>query len=408
MRVFQIKTKLKSPKNKINAITKLYSNKRKLSPNNITQRTRNDNNNFKNKNTFKKIININSNKHPYHPYNLPSNDYSLMNTTNFTNLKTNNFIFFENSTHHKDNEIYKQIKSLIKHNSSNNISNIKFINNNKKIKKEECKRNDLDNIPLNKTHKLSISTNYSLLFKNKKKEKEKEKEKRPKLKYLFLNNLPSLTLNFTNDFNSMRKLLTDKSSKFFNNYNLDIKKKNCEKRTKSSERKRIKSNSTNKKIENKILTKKGNCLKNSKSYNDIIYSYFKNISKSTSFTSRKKKDSMNNISKINHKKKSSQKVSDNSQINLQFFKSKNKENNTFVKNKLSPISSKLIEIKSYTRKNSSKERIKFLEQKNNNTFFKDNKRIIKRKRVRIFTPEENHFLAVINVQKIKKYDKEFH
>ena len=117
---------------------------------------------------------------------------------------------------------------------------------------------------------------------------------------------------------------------------------------------------------------------------------------------------MNNISKINHKKKSSQKVSDNSKINLQFFKSKNKENNIFVKNKLSPISSKLIEIKSYTRKNSSKERIKFLEQKNNNTFFKDNKRIIKRKRVRIFTPEENHFLAVINVQKIKKYDKEFH
>ena len=261
---------------------------------------------------------------------------------------------------------------------------------------------------MNKTHKLSISTNYSLLFNNKKKEKEKEKEKRPKLKYLFLNNLPSLTLNFTNDFNSMRKLLTDKSSKFFNNYNLDIKKKNCEKRTKSSERKRIKSNSTNKKIENKILTKKGNCLKNSKSYNDIIYSYFKNISKSTSFTSRKKKDSMNNISKINHKKKSSQKVSDNSKINLQFFKSKNKENNIFVKNKLSPISSKLIEIKSYTRKNSSKERIKFLEQKNNNTFFKDNKRIIKRKRVRIFTPEENHFLAVINIQKIKKYDKEFH
>ena len=93
---------------------------------------------------------------------------------------------------------------------------------------------------------------------------------------------------------------------------------------------------------------------------------------------------------------------------MQFFKSKNKENNTFVKNKLSPISSKLIEIKSYTRKNSSKERIKFLEQKNNNTFFKDNKRIIKRKKVRIFTPEENHFLAVINKQKIKKYDKEFH
>ena len=67
----------------------------------------------------------------------------------------------------------------------------------------------------------------------------------------------------------------------------------------------------------------------------------------------------------------------------------------------------MIDIKSYTRKNSSKERIKFIENKNNNTFFKDNKRIIKRKRVRIFTPEENHFLAVSNIQKIKKYDMEF-
>ena len=398
MRVFQIKTKLKSPKNKINALTKLCNNKRKLSPNNITQRTRNDSNICKNKNTFKKIININSNKHPY---NLPSNDYSLMNTTNFTNLKTNNFIFFENSTHHRYNEIYKQIKSLIKHNSSNNITNIKFIHNKKKIKKEESKRNDLDNIPFNKTHKLSISTNFSLLLNN----KNKDKEKIPKLKYMILNNLPPLTLNFSNDFNSMRKLITNKSTKFFNNYNLDIKK--CDKRAKSSEKKRIKSNSTNKKIENKILAKKRNCLKNSQSYNNIIYSYFKNISKSTSFTSRNKKDSMNNISKINRKKKSSQKVSDNSKINLQFFKSKNKENNIFIKNKLSPLSSKLIEIKSYTRKNLSKERVKFPEHKNNNTFFQDNKRIIKRKRVRIFTPEENHFLAVINVQKIKKYDKEF-
>ena len=121
---------------------------------------------------------------------------------------------------------------------------------------------------------------------------------------------------------------------------------------------------------------------------------------------------MNNLSKIDikkisHKRISSKKVSDDSKINLQFFQKKQKENNIFIKNKLSPICSKMIDIKSYTRKNSSKERIKFLEQKNNNTFFKDNKRIIKRKRVRIFTPEENHFLAVSNIQKIKKYDMEF-
>ena len=406
MRVFQIKTKLKSPRNKINAIANLCNNKSKILSNNITKRTRNDNI-YKSKNTFKKLININPTKHPY---NFPSNDYSLINATNYTNLKTNNFIFFENSMNHKDNEIFKKIKSLIKHNSSNNISDIKFINNRKKIKKEENKRNDSNDIPFNKTHKLSISTNYSLLLNNNK--KEKEKEKIPKLKYLILNNLPPLTLNFSNDFNSMRKLITNKSTKFFNNYRQDIKKKSCEKRAKSSERRRKVSNSTNKKLESKLLSKKESFLKNSKSYNNVIYSYFKNISKSTSFTSRKKKESMNNISKIsvnkiNNKKKSSKKVQEESKINMKFFKNKNKENNIFIKNKLSPISSKLIDIKSYTRKNSSKERIKFLEQKNNNTFCKDNKRIIKRKRIRIFTPEENHFLAITNIQKIKKYDKEF-
>jgi hypothetical protein len=117
MRVFQIKTKLKSPRNKINAIANLCNNKSKILSNNITKRTRNDNI-YKSKNTFKKLININPTKHPY---NFPSNDYSLINATNYTNLKTNNFIFFENSMNHKDNEIFKKIKSLIKHNSSNNI-----------------------------------------------------------------------------------------------------------------------------------------------------------------------------------------------------------------------------------------------------------------------------------------------
>ena len=412
MRVFQIKTKLKSPKNKINVITKLCNNKSKILSNNSTKRTRNNNNNSKSKNIFKKIFNINYTK-PLCQF--PSNDYSLINTTNFTNSKTNNFIFFENSMNNRDNELLKQIRSLIKHNSSNNISNIKFINNHNKIKKEENKRNDSDNLSFNKTHKLSISTNYSMLLNNKNKEKQKEKEKIPKLKYMILNNMPPLTLNFSNDLNSMRKLITNKSTKFFNNYNLnlDMKKKNGEKRAKSSDRKKITANSTNKKMfQNKLLTKKGSFLKNSKSYNNIIYSYFNNISKSTSHTSRKKKESMNNLSKIDikkisHKRISSKKISDDSKINLQFFQKKQKENNIFIKNKLSPICSKMIDIKSYTRKNSSKERIKFIENKNNNTFFKDNKRIIKRKRVRIFTPEENHFLAVSNIQKIKKYDMEF-
>jgi len=57
-------------------------------------------------------------------------------------------------------------------------------------------------------------------------------------------------------------------------------------------------------------------------------------------------------------------------------------------------------MKLYTKKLSNK-KIEKIEMNNNNTFMKVNRRSIKCKNVKIVTPEENHFLAVINIQKIK-------
>ena len=420
MRVFQINTKSKSPKCNDNNIIKFLNTKNKTSSNNTSKRTRNLNDS-KNKNIFNKIFPYN-NKHHYH---YSPNDYSQINTTNFNNSKTNNFIFFENTMNYKDNELFKQIKSLIKHNSSNNISNIKYINSNNNINKKETankpsskkkkidnKRNISDKITLNKTNKLSISTNYSLLIKN----KENKKEKIPKLKYINLNILNPLTLNFSNEknnFNSFRKLITNKSTKFFNNYKLndDCLKKRIEKRTKSTERKKNKSNSKNQILNNKILTNNNRVFKNSKSYNDIIYSYISNISKSSSFSPKRKKEIKKLDRKLNdkmsHQKQSSMKISDvSNKINLQFFKSKNTENNIFLKSRLSPLSSKMIGNRFYSRKIKNK-KIEKIETKSNKTLLKDNKRIIKNKKVRIFTPEENHFLAISNLQKIKNYGNNF-
>ena len=426
MRVFQINTKSRSPINTANNIINFRITKNKTPAKNNTKRTRN-NNDSKNKNIFKKNILYNYNKHKYHYL---SNDYSQINTTNFNNSKTNNFIFFENTMNYKENELFKQIKSLIKHNSSNNISNIKFINNNININKKDTKnkptnkkekininRKFSDKITLNKTNKLSISSNYSLLMKN----KENKNGKIPKLKYIKLNILNPLSLNFSNEINnpnSFRKLLTNKSTKFFNNYKLNddlLKKAYTDKRAKSTERKKIKSNSKDKiSNNNKILITNNRIFKNAKSYNDIIYSYIKSISKSSSFSPRrknenkyldKKKDKIE--PKLSHQKHSSRKITDvNNKINLQYFKSKNEENNIFIKNRLSPVSSKMIDVKLYTRKFKNK-KIEIKEVNNNNTFLKNNKRIIKNKKVIIFTPEENHFLAVSNLQKIKSYGNNF-
>ena len=135
MRVFQIKTKSKSPKNKDNNLTKVFINKRKLSPNNSSQNTRNINA-HKNPNIFKKIFPLNKKSFSH----FSSSECSLIKTTNFNNSKTNNFIFFESAMNYKENDIFKQIKSLIKHNTSNSCSNIKFINTNN-INKKRTKKN---------------------------------------------------------------------------------------------------------------------------------------------------------------------------------------------------------------------------------------------------------------------------
>ena len=422
MRVFQIKTKSKSPRNKTNNMTTFSITKNKTSSSNNSKRGKKSNNS-KNKNIFKKIFPNNPNKYQYR---FSSNDCSQINTTNFNNSKTNNFIFFESAMNYKDNELFKQIKSLIKHNSSNNFSNIKFINSNNSInkkgiknkvntKKEELdnKRNVSDKVSLNKTNKLSISTNFSLLMKNKSKDKI---DKIPKLKSIKSDFLHPLTLNFSNEvnnINSFRKLITNKSTKFFNKYKLsnDLLKRHSEKRAKSTERKKNKLNTTNKRVNNKILINNKKILKNSKSYNGIINSYIKSLSKSSSFSPKRKKEEnkldKKNENKISHKKIASMKKSnDANNINLQFFKSKNNDGNKLIKNRISPQSSKMIDMKLYARKFSYK-KLEKIETKNNNTFMKDCKRIIKSQKVRIVTPEENHFLAISNIQKIKNNGKNF-
>ena len=423
MKVFQIKNKSKSPRNNDNNIKKLSFNKNKTSSNNITKRKGNINE-IKNKNIFKKIFSKNNIKHRY---NYSSNDYSLINTTNFNNSKTNNFIFFESARNYKESELFQQIKSLIKINSSNNFSKSKFINSNniskskihnkKSNKKEETdsRRNFSDKISLNKTNKLSISTNYTLLSKNKNNKKDK-KEKTQKLNYIKLSNLHPLTLNFSNEinnFNSFRKLITNQSTKYFNNYrrNNDFKLKSREKISKSSERKKTKSNSTNKKSNNKVLISNKNILKNSKSFNDKFFSYIKSLPKSSSFSPKRKKETKNSdnnlLRKISPKNCCVKKASNNDKkINLQFFNNKRKVNNIFIKNKFSPLSSKMMDMKLYSKKFSYK-RIEKLETKNNNSFNKDNTKITKNKKIVIITPEENHFLAVTTLQKIKNYGINF-
>ena len=102
------------------------------------------------------------------------------------------------------------------------------------------------------------------------------------------------------------------------------------------------------------------------------------------------------------------KIINSDKINLQYFKSKKDDNKGITKNRFSPLFSKMIDMKLYTKKYTKRESEKFFDKKNNNnTFFKDNKKNIKNKKIKIATPEDNHFLAVINIQKIKKYGKEF-
>ena len=101
MRVFQIEKKSKSPKNNVNNKNKISSNKSKKLSNNITN-TKITRNIIlsKKQNNFRKLFKQNSFKRPH---NLSPNDCSLINTTNFNNTKTNNFIFFESAMNYKDN-----------------------------------------------------------------------------------------------------------------------------------------------------------------------------------------------------------------------------------------------------------------------------------------------------------------
>ena len=115
-----------------------------------------------------------------------------------------------------------------------------------------------------------------------------------------------------------------------------------------------------------------NILKISKSYNDII-SYIKNSSKSSSFSQKIKNEEKNldkiNVNKVCHKKRVSAKISNINKINIQFFKSNsnNNINNIFIKNKFSPVSSKMVDMKLLTKKYLKRDNERILEKKSNNT-----------------------------------------
>lgn len=480
MKVIHINTKSKSPKNDINNINRLLMSKSKNSSKNTKMtKTRNldfSSNNTKKKDIFKRIF-------PHNNYiHFSSNNCTSTNTTNYNNSKTNNFIFFENDLNFKDAEKLKQqINSLIKHNSSNNCSNVKFINNiNYRRDKDKKKRKDLlshnlkihskedSNIDIfgnnNKNDRLYINTNYSILLNNTKKEKEKKKICTKIQNYKncinFYNSRP-LTLNFSNEinnFNSYKMLLNNKSMKYLNKYKPNYRKKSGTNENTSKIKR--KGNSENKDNKKRDLLMDNKRINGSKSYN-ILFINKNKLSKSTSFSpihdiNNKKKDynkknrgnlkqlknnrsslgkkntsvekvqinlyskNKNNNSniknRVNARKINSMKNSDN-QINLQFFNKIDNKNRRVIKNtnkargvinsqKTSPFYSKKLNKNKVDAKNKNYFNINVdfdatnEKNSNNNTFVKNNKKTI-------ITPEQNHFLAIKQIQQIKNNNNIF-
>ena len=480
MKVIHINAKSKSPKNDINNNNRLLLTKNKNSSKNAKlTKTRNldfSSNNTKKKDIFKRIF-------PHNNYiHFSSNNCTSTNTTNFNNSKTNNFIFFENDFNFKDAEKFKQqIDSLIKHNSSNNCSNIKFINNNYRRDKDKKKRRDIfsnnlkihskednhsDMLGINKNDKLYINTNYSILLNNTKKEREKNKKICTKIQNYkncinFYNSRP-LTLNFSNElnnYNSYKMLLNNKSMKYLHKHKPNYRKKSGNNENTSKIKR--KGNSENKERKKKDLLIDNKRINGSKSYNILFIHKRNNLSKSTSFSpihdiKNKKKDNRknatnlkqlknnksligmknssiervqinlynkknNNSSKknnVNSKKINSLKTSDN-QINFQFFnkidnknvkikKNANKARGVINSQKSSPyyaqkINKNKVDIKSkniFYKINADYDARKEKNNNNNNTFIEKNK-------TSIITPEQNHFLAIKQIQQIKNNNNIF-
>ena len=491
MKVIQISAKSKSPKNEINIINRILNSKVKNSSKNTKTRNFDFSSNYsKKKNIFKRIL-------PYNNFiHFSSNNCTSTNTTNFNNSKTNNFIFFDHDFNFKDNNILnQQIKSLIKHHSSNNflnyktsITNVKFMNNskykadkemkknkdkerNKSNKSNEDKNNNTDIFSYNKNDKndkLYVNTNYSILLNNTRKEKENDKKIFTKI-FKFYNSRP-MTLNFSNEinnFNSYKMLLNNnKSMKYLNK-----RKPNYRKKLSSNEnlsRFKNKGNSESKESKKKGMLIDGNTkIKGSKSYNILFTIKKDKLSNSTSFSpinkkkkktdSKKKKTNLkqfnnksliriknnsieriqinlcnkktnvikntnvkkivnnnNNKNKPSGRKYPSVKSSENL-INFQFFnridnkKGKKTKNNSnkkksviFTKKRNNYYLKKVNESQNENKKIKNRNNNN-IEKKVNNTFIKiSNKHIINNENTCSITPEENHFLAIKQIQQINK------
>lgn len=491
MKVIQISAKSKSPKNEINIINRILNGKVKNSSKNTKTRNFDFSSNYsKKKNIFKRIL-------PYNNFiHVSSNNCTSTNTTNFNNSKTNNFIFVDHDFNFKDNNLFhQQIKSLIKHHSSNNflnyktsISNVKYMNNskykadketkknkdkernksNKSNKSNEDKNNNTDIFSYNKNDKLYVNTNYSILLNNTRKEKENDKKIFTKI-FKFYNSRP-MTLNFSNEinnFNSYKMLLNNKSMKYLSKYKPNYKKKLSSNENLSKVK--SKGNSESKESKKKGLIIDGNTkIKGSKSYNILFTIKKDKLSNSTSFSpiNKKKKKTDSKKKKANLKKcnnKSLIGIKNNSieriQINLcnkkvKVIKNTNtkKSVNNINNNKNKPSGRKHPSVKSSenlinfqffnridnkkekkTKNNSNKKKSVIFTKKTNNYYLKkgneihnENKRSKNRNKnnagkkinstfIKIstknltnnentcsLTPEENHFLAIKQIQQIKK------
>ena len=449
MKVIQINSKSKSPKIELANVNRLLNYKGKVFTKNakLTKTRNNDlsSNLAKKENIFKKIFPHNNNY-----LHFSSNNCISSNTTNFNNTKTNNFIILENDFNLKEVDFLKQqIKSLIKHNSSTsfqkfnpNFTNIKFIKTNTKVskdnknkhkkeyknnilkKKNNIRNNNIDINSLNKNEKLHINTNYSILSNNSKKENDKFSSKIKNHKNCFnIYNSRPLTLNFSNEFNNLtlyKKMINNNSMKYLKEsksyclLSTHLLKKDKLTNSTSFSPSPIQKNKTRKNTKSKNMSdlrklntnKSSIGIKNNNSIERVQINLYNKKNKSKTNV---------NSNKISERKNSSVKTSEN-QINVKYFskidtrkgnKNLSKKRGIIASQKISPFYSKKISNKNRYTKSKSKNHYNIIldyntYDKNTENTFKKSKIGGRKENIVIITPEQNHFLAVKQIQNIKK------
>ena len=366
---------------------------------------------------------------------------------NFTNIKfikTNTKVSKDNKNKHKKE--YKNNILKKKNNIRNNNIDINSLNKNEKLH-------------INTNY--SILSNNS----KKENEKLSSKIKKPKNCFNIYNSRP-LTLNFSNEFNNLTSykiMINNKSMKYLSKHTPNYKKKLVLKENSSKKKKKGKSEEKDSKKENIFTDNKK--IKESKSYCLLSTHLLKKdkLTNSTSFSpspiqknkTRKNTKSKNmsdlrklntnkssigiknnnsiervqinlynkknksktsvNSNKISERKNSSVKTSEN-QINVKYFskidtrkgnKNLSKKRGIIASQKISPFYSKKISNKNRYTKSKSKNHYNIIldyntYDKNTENTFKKSKIGGRKENIVIITPEQNHFLAVKQIQNIKK------